>query len=857
MPSFAYCLPVASAASLNAAGESADARQLTVAGANSVVPIVYGYDRIGALLLNVIDYGTSVVCDLLWCHACTGVSDLRLSDKALPDGATATHYTGSQVAADATLVSAFAAKGITFNEARTGFAYSVVVLPADKFSGAPAFTALIAGIACYDPRKDSTAGGSGSHRLATPATWEFTECPALALANFLSNRAYGAGKTLDWSSVAAVADANDYMVAGTEKRRMIGWSLSSSTQLQSVIEALRTYAGCFVVTRGATLMLAADAPAAAAATYDHAAGDFVAVSAIDKRDTGGLPTVVEIAWTDSSSYPWKEQIAVAERPGVADGTVPRRVSRVRMNGIRRYAQARREAIERLNKLWLSDTGVAVTVWDQGIKHEQGDVVRLVLPYGGVDFLFRVSDPPALDAAGQWTLNCVEYADAMYSDAIETETTTSDTTLPSPSAPPVPTITALTEELFQQKDGTFASRLRLQFSSAAYPWRDYALINCSVSGTLIFSGQTRGYEYVTPAVKEGETYTLEVATVSRIGTVSAFASSSVVAQGKLLPPQPVPAGTFSAFEAGGTVHLSWSKAVDIDVVRYQIRVGSTATAWADATIIDEVDSLRYAHDGQPAGTWRYWIDSIDSVKTLSGTPRYVDVVVTLDFGAFLVSSYEQTTPSVSNMTLLADYYGAGVQKYVTDDGIAWNTKLSGTLNSYTNPLLGYWSTLASSWTGESEDFGQDSSGNWSGTATVADIAGSHTSVLQLALSATPTTWTDFSGMVAKTMGRFARLKHSAAIGSAIAVTMPTQNIRLDVTPRTEYFSGTSSAAGGVTVTLAGTYTKVKAITIAVNSASARTWTFDSVDLVAKTFKVYVFNAAGALVASDFTGMFEGV
>lgn len=54
--------------------------------------------------------------------------------------------------------------------------YSPDVFP----QGPPNITAVLRGAKCYDPRLDSTvAGGSGSHRIATPSTWAWSENPAL------------------------------------------------------------------------------------------------------------------------------------------------------------------------------------------------------------------------------------------------------------------------------------------------------------------------------------------------------------------------------------------------------------------------------------------------------------------------------------------------------------------------------------------------------------------------------------------------------------------------------------------------------------------------------------------------------
>lgn len=64
-----------------------------------------------------------------------------------------------------------------------GCAYVVVRMERDDTafpSGSPqSVTAIVDGALAYDARKDSTNGGSGSHRRDDPSTWEFTRNPAL------------------------------------------------------------------------------------------------------------------------------------------------------------------------------------------------------------------------------------------------------------------------------------------------------------------------------------------------------------------------------------------------------------------------------------------------------------------------------------------------------------------------------------------------------------------------------------------------------------------------------------------------------------------------------------------------------
>ena len=79
-----------------------------------------------------------------------------------------------------------------------GVAYVVERFWFDKsnpaYQGEPQTQYLVRGRKLYDPRLDSTvAGGSGSHRSATPSTWAFSDNPALALLDMLTNTEYGRG----------------------------------------------------------------------------------------------------------------------------------------------------------------------------------------------------------------------------------------------------------------------------------------------------------------------------------------------------------------------------------------------------------------------------------------------------------------------------------------------------------------------------------------------------------------------------------------------------------------------------------------------------------------------------------------
>ena len=72
------------------------------------------------------------------------------------------------------------------------------------------WTADIHALKLYDPRLDSTNGGTGTHRYADPTTWAYSSCPILEACYVLVK--YGHLRNdvdIDWPNIAAMAQASD------------------------------------------------------------------------------------------------------------------------------------------------------------------------------------------------------------------------------------------------------------------------------------------------------------------------------------------------------------------------------------------------------------------------------------------------------------------------------------------------------------------------------------------------------------------------------------------------------------------------------------------------------------------------
>lgn len=88
-------------------------------------------------------------------------------------------YDGTQTTADAMLVDKYGShpdRPWTTDHILEGTAYAIMTFQYAEgvFSGLPTVRFEVDGMPLYDPRKDTTVGGSGTHRWNDSSTWEFT-----------------------------------------------------------------------------------------------------------------------------------------------------------------------------------------------------------------------------------------------------------------------------------------------------------------------------------------------------------------------------------------------------------------------------------------------------------------------------------------------------------------------------------------------------------------------------------------------------------------------------------------------------------------------------------------------------------
>ena len=349
---------------------------------------------------------------------------------------------------------------------------------------------------------------------------------------------------------------------------------------------------------------------------------------IKKRSRRQFPTIVQIEYTDQTNDTWRRERQQAKAVGVDAGTTPSRFSKVSLPGIHRPAQAHREAIERLN-WYLSDLEVTFSVFDEGLLLQQGSIVAVTHPLGLDGKLMRVRRISGFQ--GRWTIDLAEYDPLIYSDSVIADPSTPDTNLGNPLAPPKVTGLTLDEELFDYKNGITGSRVRATWSNN-YPFTSSYLVEGFVDGVQVWQTFVPGKLAVSPGVEEliddvPVNYDVHVSIVTPFTTGAAEIKTQLI-EGKLLKPSNVPSMTIVLTNAN-TADVTWTAATDIDIWRYDLRIGAVTDSFETATVVDLVDGLKKTVPNLPIeGINRFFIKAVDTVGGQSLVALEKDITTAL-------------------------------------------------------------------------------------------------------------------------------------------------------------------------------------------------------------------------------------
>jgi len=787
-----------------------------LAGEGSIIPELYGRVRVPARVATVLKSGSSLLMLCVWGKGEIQAVDSIRIENALFTG-TATHYLGTT---GQTANAALAAAIPGYADTLAGIAYSVLkITSADQLG--KSVIGEIRGRLVYDPRTTTTV---------------YSTNPALALADFIDRHTR---HTMDWASVEDAADACDDLMTSGAKRREIGLAMTSRASVYTWAETLREYAGCLIDWSGDAVRLV---PLIARAT-DHAitAGLIQTIAPV-KRGMDQLPNRVTVTYTDTSADEWRKGTARTPYPTGEE----LREQTIDLPGIQSYAQAYRQAMERCNHYALCDLSATLDVFDEGLEIAVGDVITVTHDIGLTAKPMRVLSAETT-SPGRWRIAADEYDPAVYSDAEPNGPTFSDTDLPAPGVPDAPASITLSESVYQLQNGDYAARISIAWPAVADPYIGGYRVKVTGPAGLVFTAETASLSILTPQLQELVAYTVEVRAFNLVAE-SAGTFDVITLAGKYTVPDG-PA-SISGYEVASEVRLFWpADTSDFDIRRYEIRYGTTAGSWATADVLDQVDALTYTTRAIPAGTWRFYVNSIDSIGQYGTTPATVDIEVTLDDSAYLAHSEDCTsgTPTLT-YSAVEEVRGSGVTTFYSDGGDTWATMFGGAaMSTFTNSMASYQTAAGTSeWISAAVAVGASTTGDWLGTVTYTDHNG--TATAQLGLSADNVTYT-WGNLSQRGTARYAKIRVQST--GIFSVRVPGPNIQLRVIARETNGSGTSSASGVVTVSTGVPCSAFKMITIVPNSDSQYTWSVSNqVTGATPSFDVSIRNTAGSRVAVAF-------
>lgn len=188
-------------------------------------------------------------------------------------------HDGTQVAADEMLLdyySDFPRRPWSTDHIGTGVAYAVMTFQHKPrlFSGLPQVRFEVLGLPLYDPRKDSTVGGSGAQRWSNRATWQRTQNPAVMIYNILRGISLPDGSIWggeceaedlplgNWFTAMNVCDEPVTLAAGgTEPRYRAGIEIDvAEDQPADIIEMLLDACSGAISESGGTYRMRAGGP---------------------------------------------------------------------------------------------------------------------------------------------------------------------------------------------------------------------------------------------------------------------------------------------------------------------------------------------------------------------------------------------------------------------------------------------------------------------------------------------------------------------------------------------------------------------------------------------------------------------
>ena len=519
----------------------------------------------------------------------------------------------------------------------------------DAFNGLPEVRVTVRGKKIYDPRLDSTKGGSGSHRQDDPTTWAYSNNSSLVLLDYLRNSRYGKGLPNDafetnYDSFKTSANTCDTQVtpySGAvsdinlfETNAVID---SEKKVLENVRELLVPMRAIFNYTQGKyKVIIEGTGSSQLLLTKDNVVSE-VKLQGENKNEkynrvVGTFTNPEKDYQSDTVSYPPYDDSALdpadqhATMLAEDNNTLLERS--FDMIHVTSPYQAE-EICENILKRSRNNLKAEVTVTSEALNLSIGDILTATYDTAGFSAKpFRVMSL-AINSDSTVTLGLEEHQDNFYTWESKSQAPTiADTVLPNPFSVSPPASVTLDDQLIEYSDGVVITALDITIGASPDNFVDYYQVEYKLSTDTdyLISGQVTGLFHRILNVKDGFTYNVRVKAFNTLGVSSTYTSATRTIIGGIAPPSDVT--DFSCNIIGGDAHLSWQQITDLDLAHYQIRYSTltTGASWANSVSLVEKVARPATSVTVPARVGSYLIKAIDKNGNYSSNETIIETNV---------------------------------------------------------------------------------------------------------------------------------------------------------------------------------------------------------------------------------------
>ena len=538
----------------------------------------------------------------------------------------------------------------------------------DAFSGLPEVRVTVRGKKIYDPRLDSTKGGSGSHRQDDPTTWAYSNNSSLVLLDYLRNSRYGKGLPNDafetnYDSFKTSANTCDTQVtpySGAvsdinlfETNAVID---SEKKVLENVRELLVPMRAIFNYTQGKyKVIIEGTGSSQLLLTKDNVVSE-VKLQGENKsekynRVVGTFTNPEKDYQSDTVSYPPYDDSALdpadqhATMLAEDNNTLLERS--FDMIHVTSPYQAE-EICENILKRSRNNLKAEVTVTSEALNLSIGDIVTATYDTAGFSAKpFRVMSL-SINSDSTVTLGLEEHQDNFYTWEEKGEAPTiADTVLPNPFSVSPPASITLDDQLIEYSDGVVITALDITIGASPDNFVDYYQVEYKLSTDTdyLISGQVTGLFHRILNVKDGFTYNVRVKAFNTLGVSSTYTSATRTIIGGIAPPSDVT--DFSCNIIGGDAHLSWQQIADLDLAHYQIRYSTltTGASWGNSVSLVEKVARPATSVTVPARVGSYLIKAVDKNGNYSSNETIIETNV-LAIGNYNAVASQTESPTFS-------------------------------------------------------------------------------------------------------------------------------------------------------------------------------------------------------------------